>query len=228
MSGADMPKKKKPKPLSEKAYEFIRRQIVKGVFSQGSRLVVNTLAHELGLSSTPVNEALAALEREGLVVASQFKGYKVCTLSASDVEDLYAVREAIEALVVRLAMKKDLPALTSQLNELMEEEKQAIANKDMARFGELDYAFHQVVWNISNNSYANRLEQVINGHMHLILAAAAKTAGRFHSAHNEHIAIFEQVCRRDVPAAEAAMRLHIRNAGLAMKKAFESKTQSAE
>ena len=217
-----MTKKKKPKPLSDKAYEFIRQQIVKGVFSQGSRLVVNSLARELDLSSTPVNEALAALEREGLVVASQYKGYKVCTLSASDVEDLYAVREAIEALVVRLAMKRDRSALVSQLRDILEEESKAIEDMDFTRFGELDYAFHSVVWDIGNNIYANRFEKVINGHVHLILAAAAKTAGRFHSAHNEHIAIVEQIARGDVPASEAAMRVHIHNAGIAMKKAFES------
>ncbi|MGD8562185.1 MAG: GntR family transcriptional regulator, partial [Desulfarculaceae bacterium] len=174
-----MTKKKKPKPLSDKAYEFIRQQIIKGVYSQGSRLVVNTLARKLDLSSTPINEALAALEREGLVVASQFKGYTVCTLSTSDVEDLYAVREAIEALVVRLAMEKDHSALAGRLEEILSEENKAVEDMDFSRFGDLDYAFHNVVWTISDNIYANRFEKVINGHMHLILAAAAKTAGRF-------------------------------------------------
>src|SRR5215468_3117502 len=92
--------------LSEGAYEAIRRKIITGVLAPGSKLVVATLANGLELSATPVNEALAALEREGLVTYLPHRGYFVSAVTPEQVAEVYSVREVFELLAVRMAAEK--------------------------------------------------------------------------------------------------------------------------
>ena len=91
--------------LSEAAHQAIRRNIITGVLAPGSKLVVAALAQALKLSATPINEALAGLEREGLVTCSPHRGYFVRTVTPEDIEETYSVREAFELLAVRNAAK---------------------------------------------------------------------------------------------------------------------------
>jgi DNA-binding GntR family transcriptional regulator len=92
--------------LSEGAYDAIRRKIITGVFAPSSKLVVATLANGLNLSATPINEALAALEREGLVTYLAHRGYFVSSVTPENVEEVYSVREVFELLAVRIAARK--------------------------------------------------------------------------------------------------------------------------
>ena len=214
---------RKKRPLSEIAYDAIRQQIISGKFSQGSRLNVSRLTNEFYLSSTPINEALAALEQEGLVVSSQHKGYTVSILKPSDIEQLYSVREAIEALAIRLAMSKNLIELSTKLEAIIRRERKAVKGNDMESFIELDFAFHNIFWVMSENLFVQRFAKSIEGYVQLLLSEAAKAPGRFKTAHSEHEIIVEKVQRGDVKASESAICLHIRNAGCALKQRYTAK-----
>jgi DNA-binding GntR family transcriptional regulator len=214
----------KNRPLSEIAYDVIKQRIISGKFPQGSRLIVNRLANELILSTTPINEALAALEREGLVASSQNKGYTVSVLKPSDIEQLYSVREAIEALMVRLAMSKNLAELQAKLEVVIRREKKAIEENDMERFIELDFAFHNIFWEMSGNYFAQRFAKLIEAYEQLLISEAAKAPGRFKTAHSEHEMIVEKVRRGDVKASESAICFHIRNAARALKQRYATKS----
>jgi len=214
----------KNQSLTEIAYDVIRKQIISGKFSQGSRLIMNRLANEFHLSTTPINEALAALEHEGLVVSSQNKGYRIRTLKPSDIDQVYSVREAIEILMLRLAISNNFTELNAKLEAILRKERKAIETNNMEEFIELDFAFHNTFWEMSGNVFAQRFAKSIDGYVQLLVSEAAKTPGRLKAAHSEHEVIAEQVQRGDEKAAESAMCLHIRNAGCALKERYAAKS----
>jgi DNA-binding GntR family transcriptional regulator len=205
--------------LSESAYEELRRQITTGVFAPGAKLVVGSLAGALQLSATPVNEALAALEREGLVTYAPHRGYFVSDITPEQVAEMYSVREVFELMAVRMAAQKADPQTVQRLRELLRAARDSIRDGDMSSFSDLDVEFHRVIWTSTNNALAMRIGELINGQIRLLVATTARAPGRFRGAFEEHSEIYQAIRDADPKAAVNAMRKHIRNAGTALARA---------
>ncbi len=205
--------------LSESAYEAIRRKIITGAFAPSSKLVVATLAASLDLSATPVNEALAALEREGLVSYLPHRGYFVSAVTPEHVEEVYSVREVFELLAVRLAAQKAERQTVERLREILGQARESIRQGDTSTFSDLDIEFHRVIWTSTNNSLAARIGELIGGKIRLLVATTARAPGRFRGAFEEHYDVYRAIRDNDPKAAVIAMRKHIRNAGTALARA---------
>jgi len=214
--------------LSESAYEAIRRKIVTGALPPSSKLVVGTLANGLGLSATPVNEALAALEREGLVTYLPHRGYFVSEVTPEHVEEVYSVREVFELLAVRLAAEKRDRRTAEQLRSILQQARESIRLGDTSTFSDLDIEFHRVIWTSTNNSLAARIGELIGGQIRLLVATTARAPGRFRGAFEEHSAIYRAIRDGDPKAAVIAMRKHIRNAGTALARASSENASAIE
>jgi DNA-binding GntR family transcriptional regulator len=212
--------------LSESAYEAIRRKIITGAFAPSSKLVVANLASSLDLSATPVNEALAALEREGLVTYTPHRGYFVSAVTPEHVEEVYLVREVFELLAVRLAAQKADRETVARLGEILRQARLSIRQGDTQSFSDLDVEFHRVIWTSTNNSLAMRIGELIGGQIRLLIATTARAPGRFRGAFEEHSAIFRAIRDGDAKAAVTAMRRHIRNAGTALARASSEQSSS--
>src|SRR5215475_11083271 len=156
--------------LSESAYEAIRRKITTGAFAPSSKLVVANLAGALDLSATPINEALAALEREGLVTYLPHRGYFVSTVTPEQVAEVYSVREVFELLAVRLAAQKADQPTIARLGEILCEARASIRRGDTSTFSDLDVEFHRVIWTSTHNSLAMRIGELIDGQIRLLVA----------------------------------------------------------
>lgn len=209
--------------LSEGAYEAIRRKIITGVLPPSSKLVVAALANGLDLSATPVNEALAALEREGLVTYLAHRGYFVSSVTPEHVEEVYSVREVFEILAVRLAAQKAEPQTLARLRDILRESRESIRLGDTTTFSGLDLEFHRVIWTSINNSLAVRIGELIDGQIRLLVATTARAPGRFRGAFEEHSAVYRAIRNGDSRAAVVAMRKHIRNARTALARAISEK-----
>jgi len=205
--------------LSEEAYQAIRRQIITGALLPNAKLVVGTLARGLALSATPVNEALAALEREGLVHYSPHRGYFVSSITPETVEELYSVREVFELLATRLAAQNADRQTIQRLQEILQQARQSIRLNDTATFSDLDIEFHRVIWRSSRNALAARIGELIGGHIRLLVATTARAPGRFRGAFDEHHRVYKAIKAHDPTAAVAAMRHHIRSAKSALARA---------
>jgi DNA-binding GntR family transcriptional regulator len=205
--------------LSEAAHQAIRRSIITGVLAPGSKLVVAALAHALKLSATPINEALAGLEREGLVTCSPHRGYFVRTVTPEDIEETYSVREAFELLAVRNAAKNADKTVIVQLKEILKQARQSLRETDTSRFSDLDLEFHRVIWNSLNNSLATRVGELIGVQIRLLVATTARAPGRFRGAFEEHNDIYQAIRNRDPTRAESSMRTHLHNAKMALERA---------
>ena len=205
--------------LSEAAHQAIRRNIITGVLAPGSKLVVAALAQALKLSATPINEALAGLERESLVTYAPHRGYFVRTVTPEDIEVTYLVREAFELLAVRNAAKNANKTITGQLKEILQQARQSLREADTSRFSDLDLEFHRVIWNSLNNSLATRVGELIGVQIRLLVATTARAPGRFRGAFDEHTEIYKAIKNHDPVRAESSMRKHLRNAKTALERA---------
>jgi DNA-binding GntR family transcriptional regulator len=214
--------------LSEGAYEAIRRKILTGVLTPSSKLVVATLANGLNLSATPINEALAALEREGLVTYLPHRGYFVSSVTPENVEEVYSVREVFELMAVRLAAQKADQATVERLGAILREAEQSIPLGDTTTFADLDLEFHRVIWTSTDNSLAIRIGELIGGQIRLLVATTARAPGRFRGAFEEHCEVYRAIKNKNPAAAVAAMRKHIRTAKLALRRAVSERSSVGE
>jgi DNA-binding GntR family transcriptional regulator len=214
--------------LSEGAYEAIRRKIITGVLTPSSKLVVANLANVLNLSATPINEALAALEREGLVTYLPHRGYFVSSVTPENVEEVYSVREVFELMAVRFAAQKADQPTVERLGAILREAEQSIRLGDTTTFADLDLEFHRVIWSSTDNSLAIRIGELIGGQIRLLVATTARAPGRFRGAFEEHYEVYRAIKNKDPAAAVAAMRKHIRTAKLALRRAVSERSGVGE
>jgi DNA-binding GntR family transcriptional regulator len=214
--------------LSEGAYQAIRRKIITGVLTPSSKLVVANLANGLNLSATPVNEALAALEREGLVTYLPHRGYFVSSVTPENVEEVYSVREVFELMAVRFAAQKADQPTVERLGAILREAEQSIRLGDTTTFADLDLEFHRVIWTSTDNSLAIRIGELIGGQIRLLVATTARAPGRFRGAFEEHCEVYRAIKNKDPAAAVAAMRKHIRTAKLALRRAVSERSGVGE
>ena len=196
--------------VGDRTYEAIREAIVSGSLAPGTKLTVDHLAHRLGVSRTPVKEALVRLEREGLVRIVPRHGAFVARLSVPDVEELYDLREVCEGLAARRAAMHARREQLAELEELLARAEQCVRSQDRVRYSDVDVLFHGAIARMSGNG---RLVEVLEGlrsQTRLLMAASVVLPGRLQRSHQEHRRIYEAIAGRDPRRAEAAARAHVR------------------
>ena len=143
----------RPKTLRELALEHLRNNIIDGTLKMGQVLSERKISEELGVSKSPVREALAQLREEGLVLIEAQKGAQVFTLSKSEVAQICDFRQAIETAAFELALARNPKPLASGMKKLVEEMEAARAKGDERKYLELDTAFHNLIFKHSGNDY---------------------------------------------------------------------------
>jgi DNA-binding GntR family transcriptional regulator len=190
----------------EEAYARILSEIRAGSLNPGDRLTETDLAARLGISRTPVREAIRALEIDGLITHKPRAGATIRALDYAEVTELYEMRVVLEGTAARFAARAAYP---SELEEL-----QAI-NDDMAtaQGTEAIYAlnarFHTVLLNAARNRFLVRAIQSIQKTLLILGPSTLEEADRLQSALTEHAAILTALAAHDGDGAEAAMRAHI-------------------
>lgn len=202
--------------LSREAYRALRSGILGRRLPAGRKLVVRVLSEDLGLSPTPIKEALAALEREGLVVAIPHRGYHIPHLTRQDVAELYALREVVEGLAATLAARHADDRLLARLQRILALQHACVSTRDVERYGDLDLAFHRSLREASGNARLARVAESFNGQIRLLISTSAQLSGRLQASLKEHEAIVRALKSGNEAAAEAAMRRHVRQAGMAL------------
>jgi len=212
--------------LAREACRALRTAILDRRLRANQKLVVRALAEDLGLSPTPIKEALAALEREGLVIGVPHRGYFVPSISPHDAEELYALREVVEGLAARLAAERCNERLIVQIRRILTRQRACVESADVERYGDLDLAFHSALREASGNARISRLAESFDGQIRLLISTSAKLPGRLQASLKEHFAIAQAIEAKDSEAAETAMRQHVRLAGLALKAHLNAPTDA--
>lgn len=146
-------------PLRDVVFNTLRQAILKGELKPGERLMEIALAERLGVSRTPIREALRKLELEGLVVMIPRKGAQVANITERDLNDVLEVRLALESLAIEKTCMSITEEVLEQLAEAERVFESLIPSGDLVKLAEADEAFHEIINQASGNL---RLNQVLN------------------------------------------------------------------
>ncbi|CUH45540.1 GntR family transcriptional regulator [Ruegeria atlantica] len=143
----------RPKSLRELALEHLRNSIIDGSLKMGQILSERKISEELGVSKSPVREALAQLRDEGLVSIEPQKGARVFSLSESEVTQICDFRQAIETAAFELALSRDPEGLADGMARVVKDMARARSRRDEKEYLALDTAFHQLIFEHAGNDY---------------------------------------------------------------------------
>lgn len=204
-----MAEQRRADQLVDQATEALREAIVLGRLRPGSRLVQEQLAEELGISRTPLREALRRLEQQGLVTVLGSRGLAVTEPSPEALLDTYDVREALDGLAARLAATRMAPGEVAALQSVHRQSREPIDDWHPERWLAANAAFHR---HILRNAHSPALERAMPvGRMsaQLLFPSVFLHQERARTAFEEHAAVLEALRARDPDAAEAAARAHV-------------------
>jgi DNA-binding GntR family transcriptional regulator len=202
-----MKKLKIPSNLTSLAYHSIKDYVLEGRLDEDSRLTEEFLSTQLGISKSPIREALNRLETEGLIRIEPRKGAYLRRLSPEEVRDLYDLREALETHVVRTA--RLTPALFSTLQQSLKRQRAFLKANDRAHYIEEDVHFHAGLAQATENAH---LCSVLENIQNQIWLSRRKTYDLSSStAPDYHEAIVKALEANDREKAQVEMRDHIQN-----------------
>jgi DNA-binding GntR family transcriptional regulator len=199
----------KRQPMRETAYQQIKEAIIRGSFAPGERLLEVDLAGQLGVSRGRVREALAKLEREGLVTVTSFRGTWVSGLDSRDVDEIYAVRILIEPWAARTVADKQDADVMSRLESQVVRMRRALDEADVYELTDADHAFHIEMVRSTGN---RRLEDVASQMLDFVwrtTPAVYRDREMASRVVDEHVRTFEIVVSGDGEQAEQSVRHHL-------------------
>lgn len=196
-------------PLRDVVFNTLRQAILRGELKPGERLMEIQLANKLGVSRTPIREAIRKLELEGLVLMIPRRGAEVAEITERNLRDVLEVREALEELSVKLACEHATQAQIEEMKQAAQVFKESLSGDDVTRIAEADVAFHdainmatdnqkliQILNNLREQMYRYRMEYLKDRQSHSVLV-------------REHEEILNALCARDAEKALDVTIAHI-------------------
>lgn len=205
-------------PLRDVVFNTLRQAILKGELEPGERLMEIQLADRLGVSRTPIREAIRKLELEGLVLMIPRKGAEVARISEKSLRDVLEVRRSLEELAIELACQRMDEQELEDLEQAQEAFRKAIEKGDAMEIAETDEHYHDIIYNGTGNS---RLVQILNNlreQMYRYRLEYIKDAAKRQILIVEHDHILKAVKERHVSEAKTAIREHIDNQEITVSK----------
>ena len=196
-------------PLRDAVFETLREAILKGVLSPGQHLMERQLAYQLGVSRTPVREAIRMLELEGLVNMVPRKGARVAAISEKSLCDVLEVRRALEELSVRLACTRMERDDLEKLDSINQQFIRACQGDDVVQIARIDESFHAVIYEAADNAKLLQLLNQMQNQMYRYRIEYIKLKERRQILVEEHKKIIHSLARRDADAAAEAINTHI-------------------
>lgn len=198
-------------PLRDVVFQTLRGAILKGDLKPGERLMELQLASKLGVSRTPIREAIRMLEQEGLAVTIPRKGAEVAKMTEKDMEDVLQIRLSLEALAVRLSCENITPAALQELKVAMEDFEEKTKSGQFVEMAKADVKFHEILYKASNNPKLQQLLSNLREQMYRYRVEYLKREEAHPQLIAEHAAIIEYISKGEKKAATDIMCKHIDN-----------------
>lgn len=208
-------------PLRDVVFNTLREAILKGDLKPGERLMEIQLASKLGVSRTPIREAIRMLEQEGLAITIPRRGAEVAKMTLKDMEDVLEIREALDELAAQIACTKMSDEQMDKLKECAKKFEESTKTGDVKQIAYADVEFHDVIYEATNNPklvnllsnlreqiYRYRVEYIKNKKNHPILI-------------QEHQEIVDAIMAHDKEAVTAAMQVHVSHQAEAVKEVIQ-------
>jgi DNA-binding GntR family transcriptional regulator len=211
----------KREELRDQTYFQLRKAILSGPIRPGTVLVQTQLAEQLGISRTPVRDALDRLASEGLVVRSHGGRVHVAPFSLEELHEKYTVRQALESLALRLAAPNLVGQPLQRLTTLVEAMRQAIADDQSQAVIQAGADFHESIYIASGNLYLRQLLTTLNDSIRRYRHAAIDMPGRAAETLREHELIVKHLAAGDIAGAEHALAEHIAQSQCRLEQGFQ-------
>ena len=198
-------------PLRDVVFKTLRQAILKGELEPGERLMEIQLAERLGVSRTPIREAIRKLELEGLVLMIPRKGAEVAKISENNLRDVLEVRRSLEELAIDLACQRMTEEELSELKKTEERFAKAIQTGEVMEIAQTDESYHEIIYNSTKNQ---KLVQILNNlreQMYRYRMEYIKDDDKRQILLVEHDHIIKALSLRHVQEAKMAIREHIDN-----------------
>ena len=202
---------KKRITLKEKVYSEMKASILNFDLKPGQRIYEEEIAARLGVSRTPIREALSTLLQEGLATSSPTKGYFVSDVSSKEIEELYQVREVLEILAIRSAMKKSTVKDWDRVEQVLKSlDPKNKSDKPTIKLFEDANQFHVEIVKICGNKILQQYLDMTADKIARIHAISMPFLDRAQASHREHLEILEHIKNGDTEKAIAANIEHLR------------------
>ncbi len=196
--------------LRDAVYHSLKNAIMTGILAPDERLMEIPIANQLGVSRTPVREAIQRLEREQLVIVSPNCGAKVAGITDKDVKDALDVRIVVETMSVNFAAQNITTEQIARLREINTRIEDAIREENVARISDLDNLLHRMIGEASGNNVLMDIMRQLEEHVLRYRFEYIKSIKANYAISKEHEQIISAIERRDVEAAGNYMMEHIK------------------
>lgn len=197
--------------LRGKVYDRIREDILNGVYMEHEELKEATLGEKMGVSRTPVREALRQLELEGLVEIIPNKGARVTGITKKDMEDIYQIRYLLEGLSARWATEHVTEELIDKMEETLYLTEFHAKKGNYGQVYELDSQFHELMYEASGSKILNHILSDFHMYVTRIRKMSLASDSRSKNSTEEHRAILEAIKERNAEKAEECAHIHVKS-----------------
>jgi DNA-binding GntR family transcriptional regulator len=197
--------------LTDKAYNTIKNYIMSLPLNSNEKLSETTLAETLGISKTPVREALRILANQGLVEIQPRKGTFLAEFTNKDIKEIFDIREYLEALAINELFERINKEIIISLEKIANDAHQASLNNDKLTYNKHDDYFHKKIVALSDNSRLYEMFEKIQIQVQRVRAHSIKLPGRPGKSDSEHLLIVQALKNKDREKAEQYLREHINN-----------------
>lgn len=197
--------------LGEEAYATLRRLLLEdGRFAPGDRIGVVDLARELGISRSPLWDAVARLESEGLVEVAPRRGVFLVRFDARSLAEMFETREALEGMAARLAAERAVLADVAELEESLVRQQACLDRADAASYADAALGFHRLVLRIAGNATIERLLDTLYARTRTMCRGLPAGSPDLTARRDDHARLVAAIRARDPDQAEAVARVHVR------------------
>jgi DNA-binding GntR family transcriptional regulator len=199
------------KSLKEKAYDILKELILTGRLEQGKLHNEKRLAEVLGVSRTPVREALLELSREGMVSFVPSKGVKVLKITPKQVQEVFELRRIIEGYIIKSIPKQLTPVDLKKIEKILGKQDRSASKDEELSFIEMDKEFHLFMASKMGNQQIETILQNLRDQIHLMGIRAIKDQSRSQQVLKEHQRIFSALKKKDGKRAHEELMKHLNN-----------------
>ena len=198
-------------PLRDVVFNTLRKAILRGELKPGERLMEIQLANKLGVSRTPIREAIRKLELEGLVLMIPRKGAEVAQITEKNMQDVLEVRKALEELSVQLACERITPEQVEEMKMAAEDFRKVLKSGDVTKNAEADVKFHDIIFAATNNQRLITLLNNLREQMYRFRVEYLKQKECYPQLLEEHDKLIALISGGEVEEACELMGCHIDN-----------------
>jgi len=210
-------------PLRDVVFNTLRQAILRGELKPGERLMEIQLANKLGVSRTPIREAIRKLELEGLVLMIPRKGAEVAEITEKSLKDVLEIRRALEDLAVRLACEKITKEELKELKKAGDEFKKVLKSQDITEVAEADVRFHDVIYMATDNPKLIQLLNNFREQMYRFRVEYLKKDEVRPQLLAEHDEIIKYITEGNKEEASRVVTRHIENQALTVQDVIRKK-----